>query len=111
VLRYGDLPGELKYTLVFLCACGSALPGDERFADAFGAKAYMGWKGVMHAAAAVQFSLYFFEEIDERATVGIAASETLGRFTVGSEAYRWIHDNLNVVRGDNVVVDLRAKSP
>jgi hypothetical protein len=109
VLRPGDLPGALRYTLVFLCACGSASGDDVQMANAFGAKAYVGWKNPMNESVAVSFSLYFFEELDGRTPVGLAATNALGRFMNGSAGWRWVHDNIKVVRGTNVIVDLRPK--
>ena len=107
VLGPSDLPGDLKYTFVFLCACHSASPTGSQMANAFGAKAYVGWKGKMNAAAAVQFSMYLFEELDGRRSVNHAVIKAFEQFTPGSVGWRFVNDNINVVRGGSVVVDLR----
>lgn len=103
-----DLPADLHYTLVFANGCKSASGDGLAFANAFGADAYVGWRDQIACGAAVSFANPFVEALKGGQTVGQAVTTTIDSFGVGSWLYRQVVDNIKILRGANVVVDLSS---
>jgi hypothetical protein len=95
--------GRREYTLVFLNACMSANRKDkasnaEAMADAFGAKAYVGWLTCPEPPMALQPALDFLRALDNQTTVSDAVREACA-----ADPY---FRKLSCLRGPDVVVDL-----
>ena len=108
LLYPGDLPADLHYTLVFANACKSASGDGLAFANAFGADAYVGWRDPIANSVAVSFANYFMEALKGRQTVGQAVTTAINSFSVGSWGYQQVVNNIRILRGANVVVDLSS---
>jgi hypothetical protein len=109
LLYAADLPGGLAYRLVFLNGCKSATGDGPVFAQKFGTQAYVGWKKEIAQGAAVPFAKAFFAALKGRNTVGQAVTAGINSFSPGSWAYQQVVDNITILKGQNVVVDLSSK--
>lgn len=106
-LNAEDLPADLHYTLVFANACKSASEGSA-FVGAFGADAYVGWRGSFDNWVGVAFAKSFFGALKGRQTVQQAVTAGIDSFEYGGYAYRQVVFNIKILRGANVVVDLSS---
>jgi len=107
LLYPANLPADLHYTLVFLNACKSASGDGIAFANKFGTDAYVGWEETIANTVAVNFAKTFMGALKGRKTVQQAVQAGIDSFD-GSPFHQIVADNIKILRGPNVIVDLSS---